>query len=272
MKYLFLLLSAISLFPLILLSQPANEKVFGGYRSCEIFEVRFKNDKQISKEKVTVLNFDTLGSICEAIFYDKNKIIAKNKNINKYNEKNLLTESVTLNEKGITISSVKQTYNELGKISTTSMFTQNNEMLYKIYNVYDENGFVIEQIYENRIGEGEYIKNKTIFKNDKFGNKIQDFSNHSSSISVDVSAEIDLGTENKESKLDISNSQAEDNEIRYEYEYDNKNRIITWIRHGIGGTIIKKKYTYDDFNNVIEEFSFDENNKVYLKLENKFKK
>ncbi len=69
-----------------------------------------------------------------------------------------------------------------------------------------------------------------------------------------------------ESVVKLEQTPTELDKVTYQYEYNDKNQIIKDIRYGIGGTKLIHGYSYDEFGNITELISFDEDGKPAVKL------
>jgi hypothetical protein len=248
-------------------SKPVQPQVKGGFKTCTATDYRYKAGKVDMKSGVKNFTqiFDDKGNQIEIISYDDNKIPHKNIITNKYNSMGLLSESVYLDNSGK--PHIKFTYyydDKMNRIFDTT-YNSAGEVTERGSYKYDENDYMIQETHEVRIDSNEFYKGSTYFKNDKYGNKIEEAAIHSSNISIQATAELNL--DNKESKNEIKTeeTQAPLEKVTYEYKYDDKQNIIKEVRNGIGGTKLVKEYKYDNFGNITEQIYFDDNGKPGLK-------
>ena len=269
MKNLFILTFSIGfifIFQSLSFSKPAEPQVKGGYKTCTVTEYRYTAGKPNKKGEIQYkLILDEKGNPIEMISYGENKKTYKNKIENKYNSSELLIEKILFNFEGNPTVKCTYNYDERMNLITDITYDKDGKKTAKGSYMYDKNDFLVKEVhefyYDNDVATGV-----TYFKNDKFGNKIEESANHSSEISVEVSAEVDLGNNTSRSEVLQNHSPAELDKVTYEYEYNDKNQIIKDIRHGIGGTKLIHGYTYDKFGNILERISYDENDKPAVKL------
>jgi hypothetical protein len=261
---------AISLFLIIenqSYTKPAEPQVKGGFKNCSVTDYRYKSGKIDMKAGVKTYSstFDDKGNQIELVTYEDNKLSQRIKVENKYNPKGLIIETVYFDAAGKPYTKFTYGYDEKTNMVYDTNYNNKGEVTQRGFYKYDGNNFLIEETHEVRIDSAEFVKGTTYYKNDKYGNKIEESAIHSSNASVEVNAEVNLET--KESKNDIKTSESKGpiETVTYEYKYDDKHQIIRDVRNGIGGTKLIHEYKYDKFGNMIEQISFDDNNKPALK-------
>jgi hypothetical protein len=264
--FISLILSFIFLAENMSFSKPAEPQVKGGYKTCTVTEYRYTAGKPNKKGEIQYkLIFDDKGNQIEIVSYDENKKTYKNKVSNKYNASGLLSETIYFDIEGKASVKFTYSYDERMNLITDITYDKDDKKTAKGSYFYDENDFLVKEVHEFYT-DNDVATGVTYFKNDKFGNKLEESANHSSEISVEVSAEVDLGNNTSKSEVLQEQSPAELDKVTYEYEYNDKNQIIKDIRNGIGGTKLIHGYSYDKFGNILERISYDENNKPAVKL------
>lgn len=253
-------------------SKPAEPQVKGGYKSCTVTEYRYTSGKQNKKGEIQYKQIlDEKGNPVESISFGEKSKTYRNKIENKYNSVGLLSEMVMYSIEGK--QAVKYTYNydERNNLIADISYDNKGKKTAKGSYFYDINGFLIKETHELYYDSDTSV-GVTYFKNDKFGNRIEESANHSSEFSAEVSAEVDLGGNQSESVVKIEQAPTELDKVTYQYEYNDKNQIIKDIRYGIGGTKLIHGYTYDQFGNITELISFDEDGKPAVKLVYEYEK
>ena len=189
-------------------AKPAQPQVKGGFKSCNAFDYKYKSGKIDKKSEVKsyTQNYDEKGNVIEIISFEKNKISQKNKIENKYNDKDLLVETVYLDEAGKAVMRYAYIYDaKLNKIADRTFNNAGKETANTIYK-YDNNDFLIEAVY-NIINDNKVENTSSIaFKNDNYGNKIEEYSNHSSDISISVTSEYKLDNSSSKSEMNTEQS------------------------------------------------------------------
>ncbi len=248
------------------ISKPVEPQVKGGYKTCTVTEYRYTAGKPNKKGEIQYkLIFDDKGNQIEIVSYGEYKKTYKNKIENKYNASGLLIEMILFNIEGNPTVKFTYSYDEKMNLITDITYDKDGKKTAKGSYRYDENDFLVKEVHEFYT-DNDVATGVTNFKNDKFGNKIEESANHSSEISAEVSAEVDLGNNTSKSEVLQKQSPAELDKVTYEYEYNDKNQIIRDVRNGIGGTKLIHGYSYDKFGNILERISYDENNKPAVKL------
>jgi len=258
----------------LLKAKPYEPQVKGPFKTCTVYENRTTSGKFNPKSRVIsyIQTFDNNGNTIEMISYSNGKKEGKSKVENKYNDKGLLisTKYFDPTEKYFSLNTYG--YDDKNNLIADTNFSMQNEITRKSVYIYDENNFLIQTIYEFKV-ENDWIKSPNYFKNDKFGNVIEESSKHSSETTFEVSIEADLSTGGTQSNVSQIESEADLEKVTYQYKYDEKNRVIWSLRNGIGGTKLIYSFKYDNYGNVIEEISYDENDikKPLLKREYEYK-
>lgn len=261
MKNLLTFCVAVILFATSLFGKPYEPQVKGGFKTCSVYEIRFKNGKIDEKSRKIEYsqNYDKNGNITEMVYYNEGNIDGKIKIENKYNDKGLLIETKRFDPTETHFALNKYVYDSNNNLIADTSFSLNQQIQSIGISKYDKNNFQISQTYEVKV-ENEFLKNTTYFKNDKFGNVIEESANHSSETNIEVTIDMDLATNQSTSSVNNNSSSENFDKVTYEYKYDVKGNIIWSQRNGIGGTKIVKSFKYDDFGNLIEEIYYDENN------------
>jgi len=250
-------------------SKPPQSDAKGGFKTCTVTIYQYKDGKVDMKsgQKNFIQYFDDKGYQIEFLSYEDNKISQKNKILNKYNSKGLLIEANVLDESGKSIT--KATYGYDDKMNKT------NDTIYNDAGVatqrgtykYDANNFMVEETQETRVENNKFIKGSTYYKNDKYGNKIEESAVHGISANIQVTTDYNLDNNKNETKTSEVTSESNTlppDKITYDYKYDAKGNIIRQVRNG-NGTKLIYEYKYDKYGNIIEQIDLDENNKPIIK-------
>jgi YD repeat-containing protein len=255
-------------------AKPYQPQVKGGFKSFTTTEYRYDAGKPTPKsvEKISTTILDKNGNMVETIFYEKGKITQKFKITNKYDEKGLLIETIYFDMKGKPFN--KNSYNydsRTNKINDTTKNASGEITQIGTY-VYDKNDFLIQEIHKVRIDKDEFSTGVTYFKNDKFGNRIEEYANNTSEISANVSSEINLDDKAK-NKSDVSvQSKNSGTKITYNYKYDKQNNIIKDVRTSFDNFKLVHEYKYDEFGNITEILYPDDKGKIVMKNVNEYSK
>ena len=250
-------------------SKPPQPDAKGGFKTCTVTIYQYHDGKVNMKsgQKSYTSNFDDKGYQIEMISYDNNKISQKNKITNKYNTKGLPIEVNVLDESGKSITKVTIGYDDkMNKINDT-IYNDAGEATQRGTYKYDANNFMVEEIHETRVENNKFIKGSTYYKNDKYGNKIEESAVHGISANIQVTTDYNLDNNKSETKTSEVSSESNampPDKITYDYKYDAKGNIIRHVRNGIGTKLIYE-YKYDKYGNIIEQIDFDENNKPVIK-------
>ena len=247
-------------------TKPAEPQVKGAFKKCTSTEYRYKSGKIDPKSKKIryVQILDDEGNQVELISYDDNKEEHKNKIGNKYNADGLLSETVFFDESGKPIVKFTYNYDERKNLINDAQYDRDNKLSQIGSYKYDDNNFLIEETHIFYM-DGDSVKGVTYYKNDKYGNVIEESANHSSEISVEVSSEVNLSDNTVESEVKQEQSTANLDKTTYQYEYDKKGQIIKKVRNGIGGTKLIYGFAYDEFGNIIEQIDYFEDGKPAVK-------
>ena len=272
MKY-YLIVSLI-LIAELLISKPYEPQAKGGFSTCIGYEIRTKTGKfdEKAKVKTDIQTFDKYGNAIKMISYSYGKEY-KNNIENKYNEKGLLIETKVFDPTEKYFSRNTYEYDENNNRIADTSFSMEGEPNYIGTYKYDKNNFLIEESHAY-LSENKWTSSPTYYLNDEYGNKLEESSKHSSTTTLEVAIDVDLGSNTTQSQVNKVEEEASLEKVTYKYKYNDKKQVIWSIRYGIGGTKLIHSYKYDDFGNIIEEITYDENDesKPLLKRIYEYKK
>jgi hypothetical protein len=273
--FIILLMLAIAGISNFCFSKPYKPQVMGGFSSVEVFEYRYKGGKinQKPEDEYYTILLDDKGNPIEMNFYEKNKITARNKIQNKYNDKGLIIETTMFDVNGNAIEKHSFAYDDATNMVRDTIYDDKGSVRTIGHHIHDKDNFIVQEIYEVKIDSNEFSKGVTYIRNDRYGNPIEESANRSSTISAEISSETNLGTgETKgESKVEETPTQNLD-KITYEYKYDAKGNIIRQVRTSFDGYKLINEYKYDEYGNMTEQISLDDKGKPGLKRVFKYKK
>lgn len=255
-------------------AKPYEPQAKGSFKICTVYENRTKTGKFDSKlrQKSYIQKFDNNGNAIEIESFYQGKSEGIIKIENKYNGDGLLISKKQFDPSGKYFALMTYGYDNNKNLIADTSFSMQNEIQQKSIYKYDHNNFLIVEIHEFKV-ENDWIQSPTFYKNDKFGNKIEESSKHSSESTIEVSIEADLSSGNSQSSINTQENEVNLEKVSYEYKYNDNNQVIWSLRNGIGGTKIIYSFKYDKQGNIIEEISYDEIdiNKPLLKREYEYK-
>jgi len=274
MKRFILILVLIFVTFSLLKAKPYEPQVKGPFKTCTVYENRTKTGKFNPKSRVisSKETFDEKGNKITSISYDDDKKEYKNKIENSYNQKGLLSRTKYFTPDGSRFFIFAYAYDSNNNLVGDTSISMTNEIEQIGTFIYDFNNFLIEESHKIKV-DNDWIISPIYYKNDKFGNKIEESSKHSSETTLEVTMEADLSNGDTQSNVSQIESEANLEKVTFEYKYDDKNRVIWSLRNGIGGTKIIYSFKYDNYGNVIEEIAYDDIdiNKPLLKREYEYK-